>query len=180
MLIRILAGHIYLGTLLGGNVLALLQSPQIFCFFVFVAVIGTAIVALCFVKSSVEMKLFLLFSIFIFAASLYSPTAYPPPGVSMWQLLAGAASIRYWYFPTLAFAWSILWCSRSRLPLLRIAAACLLLVICIGIVRDWRHPAYEDMHFAEYAKRLDAAPAGAIVTIPENPKGWNVQLIKHN
>jgi hypothetical protein len=26
---------------------------------------------------------------------------------------------------------------------------------------------------------LNAAPSGAVVTIPETPEGWNVSLIKH-
>jgi hypothetical protein len=125
------------------------------------------------------MKLFLLFSSMLLAASLICPTAYPPAGVSIWELLAGAEGVRYWYFPTLAFAWSILWYFRSRTALLKTVSAVLLCLMSIGIIRDWRHPAYEDMHFAEYVKRVEAAPAGTVVTIPENPEGWNLQLVKH-
>jgi hypothetical protein len=50
--------------------------------------------------------------------------------------------------------------------------------MCLGIIRDWRHPAFKNMHFAEYAARFEAAPAGAVVTIPENPAGWTVRLVK--
>jgi hypothetical protein len=34
------------------------------------------------------------------------------------------------------------------------------------------------MHFAEYAKQVEIAPAGTVVTIPENQPGWNLQLVK--
>jgi hypothetical protein len=178
LLVRMLAGQVFLAALLGGNGLAAHSNPLLLIVLLCVAIGGIAIVAICFANSTSVMRLFLLFSLMLFAASLISPTAYPPAGVSSWQLLAGAPGIRYWYFPTLAFAWSILWNFRSRTRSLKAISAVLLCLMCFGIVRDWRHPAYEDMHFAEYAKRVEAAPAGAVVTIPENTKGWNLQLVK--
>ena len=188
---RILAGQVYLGTLLGHNELAahsgpllfagsLISPARLFIFLLCVAIGGTAIVAICFVKSAVEMKLFLLLSTMLLAASLISPTAYPPAGVSVWELLAAAPAIRYWFFPTLAFAWSLLWCFRSRAALLKIVSAYLLILMCIGILRDWRHPAFQDLHFAEYVKRFEAAPVGTTVTIPVNPIGWDLRLVKRS
>jgi hypothetical protein len=179
LLTRIIAGNVYLGALLGGNGLAANPDRQLFIFLLFVTIFGTLFVALSYFKSNLSMKLFILLTSTLLAASFISPTAYPPAGVSEWLLLAEAIGIRYWYFPTVAFAWSILFCFRSRIAILRIVSAPLLILMCFGIVRDWRYPAYEDMHSAEYAKRVEAAPAGAIVTIPQNPKGWNLQLIKH-
>ena len=179
LLARILAGNVYLGTLLGGNGLAANQDRRIFILLVFVAIFGTLFVALSYFKSNLSMKLFIILTSTLLAASLISPTSYPPPGDTEWQQLSEAIGIRYWYFPTLVFAWSILFCFRSRTAILRIVSATLLFLMCFGIVRDWRYSAYEDMHFAEYAKRVEAAPPGTIVTIPQNPKGWNLQLVKH-
>ncbi|MDR3750952.1 MAG: hypothetical protein P4K94_05640 [Terracidiphilus sp.] len=176
---RILGGQIFSATLLGGNGLAAHASPALLISLLCLAMGGVAIVSICFANSSLVMKLFLLFSSMLFAASIVSPAAYPPAGVSIWELLVEAEGVRYWYFPTIAFAWSILWCLRSKAALLKTVSAVLLCLMCFGIVRDWRHPAYEDMHFAEYAKRVEAAPAGTVVTIPENPEGWNLQLVKH-
>jgi hypothetical protein len=48
-----------------------------------------------------------------------------------------------------------------------------------GIALDWRNSAFKDFHFEEYAKRLEAAPVGTALTIPENPEGWNMRLVKH-
>ncbi len=175
---RILAGQVFLSTLIGGNGLAAHSNPQLLIFLICVAGGGIAIAVICFAASTLEMRLFLVLSSMILAASLISPTAYPPAGISMWDLLAGAVGIRYWYFPTLAFAWSILWCFRSGEVMLKSVSAILLCLMCFGIIRDWAHPAYQDMHFAEYAKQVEIAPAGTVVTIPENQPGWNLQLVK--
>jgi hypothetical protein len=179
MLVRILAGHVYLGALLGGNGLAMLSSPRVLVFFVFVTIVGTSIAAICFVQSVEPMKIFLLLTAALLAASLISPTAYPPAGGTMWQLLAGASGIRYWYFPMLAFAWSLLWCFQSRVVTLKIVSAVLLCLMCFGIVRDWRYPALEDLQFTQRAVGFEAAPSGTVVIFPQNPQGWNMRLVKH-
>jgi hypothetical protein len=48
----------------------------------------------------------------------------------------------------------------------------------VGIVRDWSHPVFQDLHFSEIASRFESAPAGTAVTIPLNPAGWNMRLVK--
>jgi hypothetical protein len=176
---RILASQIYLGTLIGGNGLGASAGPRHLIFFACVALGGTALVVFCFLKASIEMRLFLVFSILPFAASLFSSTGHAPPGIGVWSLLVAAGGIRYWFFPTLAFAWTILWCFQNRNLVLKGISAILLFLMCIGIVRDWRQPVLKDLHFAEYARQFEAAPAGATITIPENPDGWTAQLTKH-
>ena len=176
---RILASQIYLGTLLGGNGFGANPGVVPLVVFTCIAIAGTALVVYCMVKASVEMRLFLVFASMPFAASLLSCTGHPPPGVSVWSLFAASGGIRYWFFPTLAFAWTIVWCFETRSGALKVVAAGLLCLMCIGILRDRRHPAFKDLQFAEYARRFDAAPVGSTVTIPENPDGWTAQLIKH-
>jgi hypothetical protein len=175
---RILASQIYLGTLLGGNGFG--ANPGLVPLLVFtcIAIAGTALVVYCFVKASVEMKLFLAFASMPFAAALISCTGNPPPGIAVWPLFAASGGIRYWFFPTLAFAWTILWCFEVRKGSLRTVAAGLLCLMCIGVLRDLRHPAFKDVQFADHAKRFEAAPVGSTVTIPENPEGWTAQLVK--
>jgi hypothetical protein len=80
---RILGGQVFSATLLGGNGLAAHSSPSLLIFLLCVAMGGIAIVTICFANSTLVMKLFLLFSSMLFAASLISPAAYPPAGVSM-------------------------------------------------------------------------------------------------
>jgi hypothetical protein len=52
-------------------------------------------------------------------------------------------------------------------------------MMCFGVIRDWRHPAFPETHFAESVKRFEAAPEGTTVTIQEHPEGWNMRLNKH-
>jgi hypothetical protein len=177
---HIIAGQVYLGTLLGENRLALRPTHLLSVLLILVAVGGTAIIAICFVKSGLEMKLFILLSSLLLAASLITPVTYPPAGFSTWDVLAGSCGVRYWFFPDLAFAWSLAWCFSNQNAYLKILGGFLSIVMCFAMIRDWRHAAFTDLRFAEDAKRFEAAPAGTVVTIPENPKGWTIRLVKHN
>ena len=177
---RILAGQVYFATLLGGNSLAANSSPVVFSVLLCAAIAGTALLAVCFARAGLEMRLLLVLTCMFLIASLISPAAYPPPGMSRWEMLAKVAGIRYWYFPTLACVWSILWAVRSRIEALRAVAVIFLCVMCFGVVRDWKQPALEDLHFAESAQSFAAAPPGTVMVIPENPPGWNVRLVKHS
>ncbi|HUV68225.1 MAG TPA: hypothetical protein VMW15_01090 [Terracidiphilus sp.] len=180
MLARILAGQVYLGALFGG----VGQRPQIgFWFlvmFIAIAAGGTILVAVCFLRTPLPMKLFLLFSALVFASSLAAPGLGRRPlnGTTAWEVLVAGAGNRYWFFPTLAFAWTILWCYQSRAPALKVISAFLLCVMCFSIVLRWQHRALPDMLFAEEARRFESAPVGTSVTIPENPEGWSLSLVK--
>jgi len=176
---RILGGHVFLGLLLGGNGLASFKSSAIFLLLLCAAIGGTAILAICFSRSSIEMKLLLLLTAALLAGAFLSPAAYPPPGVTRWQLLAGASGIRYWFFPTLSFAWSLLWCLFNRHGTLKTISAVLLCILSFGLIRDWRIAPMKDMHWPENAQRFEAAPTGATMVFPENPEGWTISLTKH-
>jgi hypothetical protein len=176
---HLLAGQVYLETLLGKNGLAFRPTPEVSIFLISVAIAGTVLVAICFVKSALQMRLFFLFSAVVLAASLVSPVIRPSAEYTAWEQMANNSGIHYWFFPTLAFAWSLIWCIHSRIAVLKYVSACLLLLMCFGIVRDWRHPAFQDLHFAEYAQRFEAAPPGPAVNIPINPPGWEMRLVKH-
>jgi hypothetical protein len=176
---RILAGQIYFGALLGRNFLSGQTGSAVFAVLACAAVAGTVLVAVCSLRSGLEMKLFLVLTAMIFIASLSSPTAYPPPGVSRWELLANVPGIRYWFFPTLAFAWSVLWAAHCRVESLRLFSVVLLCLMCFGVIRDWRQPALKDLQFSQYAKSFGAAPPGTVMIIPENPVGWEIRLVKH-
>ncbi len=176
LFMRILGGQVYLGTLLGSNGL---YAHLGYLFFVCAAIGGSAIVMLCFIEAGIEMKLFIIFSAILFIASLVSSAGRLPYKVSVWELFAVAPGVRYWFFPSLAFAWSLLWCLRSRLPVLKVISTCLLMVMCIGIVHDFRQFAFRDLHYAAYVRKFESAPVGTTMSIPINPEGWNMQLVKH-
>ena len=176
---RILAGQVYLGTILGGNSLAGNFHPRVFGVLLCAAIVGTFLLAVVFAQSGLEMRLFLILTGVLFLASLISPVAYPLPGQSRWDVLAEVPGIRYWFFPTLACAWSLLWAVRSRIEILRAVSVILLCAMCLGVVRDWRQPALRDLHFVETARRFDAVHSGTVMVFPENPPGWDMRLVKH-
>ncbi len=178
LLARILGGQVYLGALLGGNNLAEHPGTGLLWTLVGVSILGTAILAACFLRSTLPMKLFLLFSFVTLATSLISPMMRLSAGSSLWELMAGTGNLHYWFFPSLAFAWSLLWCLFSRTPLLKIAGAYLMLVMCFGVLYCWRFPAFNDLHFSTYAARFETLPAGERITIPENPDDWRMDLVK--
>jgi len=179
MFARILGSQIYLGTLLGGNALSAQRGLWLSILLACVAIGGTVLVAICCLKSSMVMKLFLAFSALLLAGSLAVPVEWGHPAASVWALIAGLPGLRYWFFPTLAFAWSLLWGVQSRIGPIKAVSTALLCLMCFGILRDWRHPAFQETHFAESVRRFEAAPAGAVVIIPEHPEGWNLMLVKH-
>jgi hypothetical protein len=179
LLTRILAGQIYFATLLGGNSLAANSSLVVFSILLCAAIAGTALLAFCFARAGLEMRLLLVLTCMFLIASLISPAAYPPPGMSRWEMLAKVAGIRYWFFPTLACVWSILWAARSRIKSLQATSIILLCLMCFGVVRDWKQPALKDLRFAEAARSFEAAPPGTVMVIPENPEGWIIRLVKH-
>ena len=179
ILVRILGGNIFAGALLGRLRLAAMPGTGTFLFLLCAAIGGAAIMIACFLKSQVEMKLFLVFTCMLLAASLLSPTGYPPAGTTIWQLLAGAPAMRYWFMPSLAFAWALLWCARNGNALIKSTVTILLCTMVFGIALNWKIPAFEDFHFDQYAKAFDAAPPGTVMVIPEFGPGWTIELVKH-
>jgi hypothetical protein len=176
--IRIVGCQVYLATLIGNNGLGSKLSERLLVFLACVVISGSAIVVICFAKSGTEMRLLILLSALLFAASLVSSSVKPPPGQTIWDHMAGVPGIRYWFFPTLIFAWSLLVCVRRGSSLVKLTASYLLVLMCVGIVRDWKHPALRDLHYAEYVRRFDSAPAGTPITIPLNPPTWEMRLVK--
>jgi hypothetical protein len=178
-LIRILGGQVYLGVLLGTNILASMRGNGMFAFLAAVAVFSTALVAACAISATPPMKLFLFFSCIILGASLVSPMLPARPGFSLWELMAEAWGSHYWFFPNLAFAWTLLWCFTARPAILKVASGFLLFLMTIAIVRDFRQPPLRDLRFQDYARQFEAAPPGEEVHIPINPANWSMWLIKH-
>jgi len=43
----------------------------------------------------------------------------------------------------------------------------------------WRYPAWPDQDFPKYAHAFEHVPAGTQFSIPVNPPGWKIILVKH-
>jgi hypothetical protein len=173
---RLIGGQVYLGTLLGANGLAGVLSIGTISS---VAIAGTVIVILCALRAPAGMRALILLAFLLFIASLATPNIVTAPGGSAWKMLAGCPGVRYWFFPTVAFAWSVAYCANSSSRVLRGIAISLFLVMATGFIRDFRYPGYRDLTAPEYARRLAEAPAGTTVSIPINPPGWTMRLTKH-
>ncbi len=176
---RILGSQVYLATVLGPNGLAAKTSHQLVVALVCIAIFGTAWIVITNLQSPMAMKLFVCFSAAIFAAGLTSPFEWDHPTIPVWQVYAGLPGLRYWFYPTLAFAWSLLYGFHSRVSAVKVVSSILLCLMGYGIFRGWHQPAYSETHFSESVERFEEASPGTVVTIPEHPQGWTMQLVKH-
>lgn len=177
LFVRILAANVYLGSLFGHTT----PLEMNLAFYAAVVAIATALVGYVFLKASLELRLFLVFSATIFLASIASPITGQHAEPQWWHL-RGSLGMRYWFLPTLAFSWCVIWCATSATARrVRNLGICGAAIMCIGIAADWRYPAYKDLQFPGYAQQFAAAAPGTIVTIPLNPvnaNNWAVQLVK--
>lgn len=176
MLGRVLAGQLYLGTLLGRTQLGAAQGVGALIVLSLIAAGGTLFLAICFLRSGIEMRLLLIFSAIVLAASMIAPT--PGNVGSWWPALALGSGARYWFLPDLAVAWSILLCAQSKGKLLQAFSLILLCAMCLGAAMRWEEPRFLDARFEESARSFESAPAGTAFVIPESTPGWNLVLIK--
>jgi hypothetical protein len=173
LFVRILAGHVYVGALIGRNGYAHWKPMT---FLLPVALAGTALLVYSFLRAGLERKLFLLFCFSLFAASLWHPLASRPTAV--WQLFLDSRGMRYWFFPMLGFLWSLVW-SASEPGRQRPVFSLVLLLLVRGAIFDWRQLEPPNLEFPSWARKFEAAPPGTLVEIPTLPEGWTLRLTKH-
>ena len=173
LFLQILAGHVYLGALLGTFGFEGQAVPVL----LLVSIVASALIAYCFWKAPLEWRLLLAFCFLAFAAAL----KYPMVPAPQWPVLAKSPGIRYWFLPTLAFAWVLVWeTMATQQRIVRTVSIVGLITMCYGILRDWRYPAFPDLGFRSYARWFAVAPAGAMLTIPILPGGdWRMRITKH-
>lgn len=179
LFIRILAGDIYLGAILGPSGIATMPGTRIFLFLLFIAIVLTTLIVVVLRKAPLEMKMLAAFAGMVAGGALISPTSYDPLGIPKWQLIAEASAVRYWLYASLLLLWcAVLGLERGSRAVKSISVVVLVLM-CFGIGIRWRRLAFEDTHFAEAARSFEGAPAGTVRVFSQNPDGWTFQLIKH-
>ena len=178
LFIRMLAGNIYVGALIGPSGIATSQSPGQTVFLVLFAICISAFIVLVLRKAPRPLRLMAVFACLSLAASLLSPSTVPQPGISKWELIARASGVRYWFYPCLVFLWALVFGVRTGSRPVKAAAVLLLAILSFGIVLRWHRPAFDDTHFADSARHFETLPAGAIQDFPENPDGWSFRLVK--
>jgi hypothetical protein len=182
-LISILGRQVFLASLVGESKVlhfALRYSERSsFLLEALATAVGVAVLSYALRYAPWELKLFIGFSFTVFALSLARPIA-GTLAQSQWEWLRfPGTSNRYYYLPIISFLAAVFWlvnCAPRRMA--RFFGIALLLFVCIAIRRDWRYPAFEDMHFQEYALKFQAAPIGTRMLIPINPPGVNMVLVK--
>ena len=180
--IRMLGGNIFIG-MLRGSVAYGFYKP--FVVSLVAAIAGLFLMGYCFRYVALEIRLFFIYCLLLLGLSLRSPLT-PVIDMPLWTLILSTPSLRYWFFPGLAFLFVVLWCAMyARSRLVRWASRALLLVLCTGIVKDWRLKPMVDLDFPVYAAAFNAALPGTHVIIPLNPVGttprdevWQMDLLK--
>jgi hypothetical protein len=103
------------------------------------------------------------------------------PTKALWLELMGGGGARYFYALILALAFSLTWLAfHTSRRAVATPTKCLLAGLCLLTVGQWQFTAYSSpgTHPVQYGKVLGKAPEGATVTIPINPKGWTMTLVK--
>ncbi len=178
---RIIGGQIFLSALIGQSGYGRLISHAAWkdIYTVLITLTGFVLILYSSLTASLELRLFILFAASIIAGALISPavTETVPQWQIMWLPKVGG---RYWFIPMICFIATLIYLQRAATPrALRIIAASALLLMPVGIIRDWKYPPMPDLEFKSYAEKLREVPQGSVVTIPINPPGWSAKLIKH-
>ncbi len=182
-LISILGRQVFMGSLLGTRTLIqlVLHVRSLFICEAIACVIGLAVVIYALLYAPLKLRLFLLFCIGVFALCLAKPIATTDGNLFQWEVLRTAGNgLRYYFFPGIAFLTSLVWIALGEPPVpiaFRYAALLILLIMPIGIVRDWFYTPFDDFNFQHYVEEFDRAAPGTTVIIPINPD-WQMQLTK--
>jgi len=172
---KILGGQIFVGAVLGVKHIAMFESQPLITI---MTICGTAILVYTILKGPVELKLFSLYSLIVFMASL---AALKGVSYNVWDaLIRPGTGQRYFFVPMVAWMVSLVWFSGRLKPLSIRCAAIVLLACCfaIGIVSDFKHSPYQDYHFQQEVRAFNKQPKGASFTFPINPAGWTMILNK--
>jgi hypothetical protein len=179
----ILGRQVFLSSLLGKNTQDwLMQLRYVHYIEVTATVVGLAVLLYVLRYGQTELRLFVLIAYTAFALGLMHPLAGLPDRPQWEWLCVPGCGNRYYFLPMLAFLASLMWmaCRRASPLAIRCFAIALLLLMPIGIYRDWKYPPFTDLHFSQYAAQFEQAPAGTQVMIPINPgEHWNLVLTKH-
>ncbi len=142
------------------------------------AIAGAAVVGLALWRGPLALRLLLLLAGLQLSLSLLKPMiSLTEP---QWPILAFTpGGPRYFLFGMLAWLVALVWlCTRApRLPAALLTGT-LLLVFCAGDLRHWQYPGFVDLHPSTEASQLTRARPGTVITLPINPAGWTMVLVR--
>jgi hypothetical protein len=183
-LVGIVGGQIFLSSVLGVRTLAYVflfgDRRLLFSLETVGMIAGLMLVAYGFRFSPIELRLFILFCAGALILALSRPIGGPDASFPQWEYLQiPGRSSRYYFFPILALYASVIRLAYLSGRNVRYLAFAFLLLLPVGVYRDWRYPQFADLHFQSYAAQFEQAAAGTRMTIPINPVGWEMQLVRH-
>jgi hypothetical protein len=175
----IIGGQVFFSGLFGMKTAASFTPKELFPYAVASVLVGGAAVIYAFFSAPLELRAFLAFSFAVLGLGIARPQAGLPEQLDWGVFLLPGACNRYYFLPMLAFLASLVWIAARSYSgrVLRHAAMAILLLLPIGIYKDWRYPAFGDYHFQQYADRFESVPSGTKLVIPINP-GWRMELTK--
>jgi hypothetical protein len=178
----ILGRQVVLGALIGSNgyLWVLSHFPRHTLFIVIMTALVLLLVGYAFVKGPLQLKMLVVFAGLVLAASLVSPmvdfTAYPASKL----LSESRDGIRYWLIPMAAVLASLVsGISRRNHRLATWLSGMVLATAIVGVVVDFRHPKFVDYEFRSRIEVFEGLARGQWISIPINPTGWTMELIKH-
>jgi hypothetical protein len=180
----ILGGQVFFSSVLGVRTSMQLyfnsHFDSLFLFNLIALAIGLPIVLYALRFAPTELRLSYLFAGLVLASALHRPLASFPGNYTQWQLLEiPGCGNRYYFFPMLAFFATLIWMlTRVKSNFARYSALFVLLLMPIGICKDWQYKPFLDLHFQEFAAAFEQATPGTEITIPLNPD-WYMKLTKH-
>lgn len=174
--VKMISGQIFSGSILGEKEVNFFYTNTFLLFSIFTFVVTTILYVLK--NGPTWLKLLNIYGVMLISSMLFS--LRPTEGFDVWTGLTNPlGGQRYWYIPTLIWIATLFWILfKAKFKLLRYASAMLLLLILvIGIPRDWKLRPYANMQFRYYAERFESAEKGSTVDIPVNPE-WHMYLYK--
>lgn len=179
LLLNIIGGHIFFASVFGdfGYARSLDYPFWKLTVKILINLAGFSLILYALIKSPVELRLFILFSSLICIAALISPAVSSE--IPQWQALRiSGVGVRYWFIPIYCFSTVLIFtATKAEHSTIRYLAIVVLLFAPIGIIADWKYPAYRDLNFQQYAAEFNRAEVGTEFSIPINPQ-WDMKLVK--
>jgi hypothetical protein len=173
-LLRIVAGSIFIDSMVGTG------GPNLGISLLLLGAIGGLVILFWGWRTApLPVRLYFVFALLVLMASLRDPLLLPG-NTPRWEVLANAAGIRYWFFPSLMFLWSAVWCaSRAPVKVLRYAGTAVLLLSTVGVLRKWTYPPWPENHFSADVERFNNLKPGEHMVFPVyDPGDRTMELIK--
>jgi hypothetical protein len=181
LVFAVIGRQVVWGSLIGANgyTWILNNISWYFLFFAVTTFLALVLAVYAFIKAPLEVKLFLLFGAFVFAASLVSPTGDFSKYSPLKLLSRSSDGARYWLVPMCAFLAAMFWnVIKANSRIIKICSTVLLITIIFGFIVDFEHPKFVDYNFSGQISMFQKLAKGQKMTFEINPPGWSMELAK--